>query len=112
LGVAPNALLNQQTNIKQTITKQYVALPPPWAYNCLVPGLFVWRTTMLAEVVSPVTRKGSKVSGNIPGFSPGAFSNSSRGGGDSVLPQPSRGAASRHSAAPEPAEVQIIGPED
>ena len=64
---------------------------------------------MPTEVVSPVTRKGSKVSGNIPGSSPGAFSNPSRGGGDSV---PSGGAASRHSAAPEPAEVKIIGPED
>jgi len=67
---------------------------------------------MPTEVVSPVTRKGSKVIGNIPGFSPGAFSNPSRGGGDSVPAQPSRGAASRHSAAPEPAEVKIIGPED
>jgi hypothetical protein len=64
---------------------------------------------MRKEVCSPVTRPGSKVSGNIPGSSPGAFSNPSRGGGDSVPP---RGAASRHSAAPEPAEVKIIGPED
>jgi hypothetical protein len=67
---------------------------------------------MVKEVCSPINVKGGKTSGNIPGSSPGAFSNPSRGGGDSVPPQPSRGAASRHSAAPEPAEVKIIGPED
>jgi hypothetical protein len=66
----------------------------------------------ITEVKSPVTRPGSKVLGNIPGFSPGAFSNpSARDRGDSVPRQPPRETASRHSE-PEPATTKIIGPED
>jgi hypothetical protein len=67
----------------------------------------------ISEVVSPVTRGGSKVSGNIPGSSPGATSNPSRAGGvrfDSVPPQPSHARVSLSSNAQEPAEVTIVGP--
>jgi hypothetical protein len=64
---------------------------------------------MPTEVQSPVTRKGSKVSGNIPGLSPGAFSNPSRGRTDSLPHQPSHARVSRN--AEEPAEVRVTGPE-
>ena len=62
------------------------------------------------EVMSPVTRKGSKVGINQP-MSPGARSNPSRGPGPqaySVPPQPSS-STSRHSE--EPASMEVIGPE-
>ena len=63
----------------------------------------------MAEVESPVTRKGSKV-GSGPPMSPGARSNPSRGpvSQDSVPPQPSS-STSRHSE-PEPASMEVIGP--
>jgi hypothetical protein len=72
---------------------------------------------MPTQVESPVTRKGSKVSGNIAGSSPGAFSNPSRGdatrAAHSVPNQPARGSTSRHS---EPSELEprlkVTGPED
>jgi hypothetical protein len=67
---------------------------------------------MPTEVVSPVTRKGSKVGGNIPGSSPGAFSNPSRGGGDLVPPQPVHGTTARHAEESKGGEVKITGPED
>ena len=63
------------------------------------------------EVVSPVTRKGSKV-GSGPQLSPGAKSNPSRGAGpqtDSVPPQPSH--TSRHSEEPS-GSMEVIGPEE
>jgi hypothetical protein len=72
-----------------------------------------WRTPM-AEVNSPVNRKGSKVGSNQP-MSPGARTNPSRGGGpqtDSVPPpQASHGGASRHSTE-EPGTTKVVGPED
>jgi len=49
---------------------------------------------MVKIVESPITRRGSKVSGNEPSSSPGAFSN------------PSRGDRRRDSAEPEPSEPQ------
>jgi hypothetical protein len=61
-------------------------------------------------VESPVTRKGSKVSGNIPGFSPGAFSNPSRGNGDSVPPKPAHGTTARHAEEHKGGEVKIAAP--
>ena len=69
---------------------------------------------MVQEVQSPVTRKGSKVSGNIPGSSPGAFSNPSRGGrGDAVPPQPAQGSGghvSRMSEEPTVGKFKVTGP--
>jgi hypothetical protein len=72
---------------------------------------------MPTEVCSPITRKGSNASGNIPGSSPGARSmpGASGGAGDSVPPQPSHGPASRHSAEPEPPlrePTKVVGPEN
>ena len=69
---------------------------------------------MPTEVVSPVTRKGSKVSGNVPGSSPGAFSNPSRGRRDSVPPQPTHGGGHVSRGAEEPVvgKVKVIGPEE
>jgi hypothetical protein len=65
---------------------------------------------MPTEICSPITRRGSKASGNLAGSSPGAFSNPSRGGrGGSVPAQPAHG-ASRHSEEPHQSEVKIIGP--
>lgn len=65
------------------------------------------------EVLSPVTRKGSKVGSGQP-MSPGAQSSPSRGSGvtvDSLPPQPSR--VSRHQEDPLPAATTtVIGPED
>jgi hypothetical protein len=62
------------------------------------------------EVVSPVTRKGSKVGSGQP-LSPGARTNPSRGpvSQDSVPPQPSR--TSRHSEEPS-ASMTVVGPEE
>jgi hypothetical protein len=66
----------------------------------------------MAEVESPVTRKGSKVGSNQP-LSPGARSNPSRGSGpqtDSVPPQQSH--VSRHAEPPLPSSSPtVIGPE-
>jgi hypothetical protein len=69
---------------------------------------------MPTEVVSPVTRKGSRVSGNIPGSSPGAFSNPSRGRGDSVPRQPANGGGHVSRSAEEPVvgKVKVTGPEE
>jgi hypothetical protein len=69
----------------------------------------------MAEVESPVTRKGSKVGSNQP-MSPGAKSNPSCGSGpqtDSVPPQPSN-TTSRHSEEPPlpAATTTVIGPGD
>jgi hypothetical protein len=59
----------------------------------------------IKEVCSPVSRPGSKVSGNT-GLMPGARSNPSRG--DSVPAQPSHGTRSTHGE--EPASMEITGP--
>jgi hypothetical protein len=69
---------------------------------------------MVKEVESPVTRKGSKVSGNIPGSSLGAFSNPSRGRTDSGPRQPSQGRVSRMAEEPSPLEprTEVTRPED
>jgi hypothetical protein len=67
---------------------------------------------MVKEVCSPINVKGGKTSGNIPGSSPGAFSNPSRGDRkDSIPPQPAHG-TSRHSEEPKVGEVKVTGPED
>jgi hypothetical protein len=70
---------------------------------------------MPTEVVSPVTRKGSKVSGNQP-LSPGARSNPSRGpvSQDSIPPQPHHGGGGGvKSEDPLPAgTTTVVGPED
>jgi hypothetical protein len=71
---------------------------------------------IMAEVESPVTRKGSKVGSNQP-MSPGARSNPSLGSGqrfDSVPSQPTHGGTSRHSEEPPlpAATTTVIGPED
>ena len=69
----------------------------------------------MAEVQSPVTRKGSKVGSNQP-MSPGARTNPSRGSGpqtDSIPPQSPHGGASKHSESPIPAATTtVVGPED
>jgi hypothetical protein len=68
------------------------------------------------EVVSPVTRKGSKV-GSVSGqpLSPGARSDPGRVGGpkfDSVPPQPQHRAAT-HQEQPIPSSTPVtIGPEE
>ena len=67
------------------------------------------------EVVSPVTRKGSKVGSGQP-MSPGARSSPSRSTGpsaDSVPPQPSN-VTSRHSEEPplSSATTTVVGPEE
>jgi hypothetical protein len=72
---------------------------------------------MPTEVVSPVTRRGSKVSGNEPCSSPGARSMpSSRN--DSVPAQPAHGGTGGHvsrmsTEEPSPFEprTQVTGPE-
>ena len=64
------------------------------------------------EVISPVTRKGSRVGSNQT-LSPGAKSSPSRGAGpqvDSVPPQPSSG-TSRHSEEPS-GSMEVIGPSE
>jgi hypothetical protein len=61
----------------------------------------------MAEVESPVTRKGSKIGSGQP-LSPGAFSNPSRCHGDTISARLSYGAS--HSA--EPRELKITGPEE
>ena len=67
------------------------------------------------EVCSPVNTRntGSKLRGNIRGFSPGAKSDPGRVGGprfDNVPAQPSHARVSLSSNAQEPAEVTIVGP--
>ena len=74
------------------------------------------------DVCSPVNTRSpasNKLSGNTPGYSPGAFSSPSRGDRgrrDSVPLQPSRGAGrvSRMSEEPSPFEprTQVTGPEE
>ena len=63
------------------------------------------------EVVSPVTRKGSKVGSGQP-LSPGARSSPSRGSvqSDSIPPQPSS-STSRHPEEPS-GSMEVIGPEE
>jgi hypothetical protein len=66
----------------------------------------------ISEVVSPVTRKGSKVASGQP-LGPGARSNPSRGDSrDSVPSQPSHAAARMSRNSDEPSEVKVTGPED
>ena len=60
------------------------------------------------EVRSPVSCPSSKVGSGQP-MSPGARSNPSRGGADSISALPSYG-ASGHSA--EPGKIKITGPEE
>jgi hypothetical protein len=64
------------------------------------------------EVVSSITRKGSKVGSGQP-ISPGARTNPSRGpvSQDSVPSQPSHGGTSRHSEEPS-ASMTVVGPEE
>jgi hypothetical protein len=64
----------------------------------------------MAEVESPVSRKGSKVGSGQP-LGPGARSNPSRGGGpqaDSVPSQPAH-TTSKHSEEPRPPTQAMIG---
>ena len=64
------------------------------------------------EVCSPVNTRSPtshKLSGNIPGSSPGARSNPSRGRTDSIQPQPAHARVSL-SSGEEPASLEIIGP--
>ena len=66
----------------------------------------------MAEVESPVTRKGSKVGSNQP-LSPGSRSDPGRVGGPKFdsMPQPSN-TTSRHSEPPLPSSTPaVIGPE-
>lgn len=67
----------------------------------------------MAEVQSPVSRRGSKVGSNQP-LSPGARSDPGRAEGpkfDSVPPQQSH--VSRHAEPPLPgATTNVVGPED
>jgi hypothetical protein len=65
---------------------------------------------MPIEVCSPINIKSGKTSGNIPGSSPGAFSNPLRARTDSLPQQPSHARVSRNTE--EPAEVKITGPEE
>jgi hypothetical protein len=71
----------------------------------------------MAEVQSPVSRKGSKVGSNQP-LSPGARSNPSRGpvSQDSIPPQPHHGGGGgvkSHTEDPLPAgTTTVVGPED
>jgi hypothetical protein len=74
---------------------------------------------MPTEVVSPVTRKGSKVSGNEPCSSPGARSMPGAERRDSVPPQPQHGgsggrirAQSEEPASPLEPRTQVTGPEE
>jgi hypothetical protein len=64
------------------------------------------------DVNSPVNTRSSssKLSGNISGSSPGAFSNPSRGSSDSLPQRSSYARVSRN--AEEPAEVKVTGPEE
>jgi hypothetical protein len=70
----------------------------------------------MAEVESPVSRKGSKVGSGQP-LSPGARTYPSRGAGpqtDSIPPQPTHGGASRHSEEPPlpSSTTTVVGPEE
>jgi hypothetical protein len=65
----------------------------------------------IKEVVSPVTRRGSKVGSNQP-LSPGARSDPGRVEGprfDSIPPRPSHARVSLGEEG-QPAEVTIVGP--
>ena len=68
----------------------------------------------ISEVISPVTRRGSKVASGQP-LSPGARSDPGREGGprfDNVQPQPQHRAAT-HQETPVPSAMPVvIGPED
>jgi hypothetical protein len=67
----------------------------------------------IKDVVSPVTRPGSKVGSNQP-MSPGAKSNPSRPDAlrpDSVPPQPQHHARSTHSEEGQGAQTTVVGPE-
>ena len=65
------------------------------------------------EVISPVTRKGSKVGSGQP-LSPGARSNPSRAAAtaDSIPTQPSHGRVSLGQEPAPPASLTVTGPED
>ena len=67
----------------------------------------------ISEISSPVSRKGSKLSGNIPGSSPGAKSNPSRARAtaDSIPHQSPHARVSLHSDPEKGAEVTVVGPE-
>jgi hypothetical protein len=67
----------------------------------------------ITEVVSPISRKGSKAGSPNLAVSPGAKSNPSRASGDSV-PGPSGTPTSvrSHSEEKGPAETKVVGPED
>ena len=68
----------------------------------------------IKDVVSPVSRKGSKVGSDQP-LSPGAKSNPSRRDAlrpDSALPQPSSARVSLSSDPEEGAKVTVVGPEE
>ena len=70
---------------------------------------------MPTEVCSPISRKGGKTSGNIPGFSPGARSMPGAGDRrDSVPPQPPHGTVSRGAEPELPLRetTRLLGPED
>jgi hypothetical protein len=62
----------------------------------------------ITEVLSPVSRKGSKVGSNPP-LSPGARSDPGRATTDRVPAQPSHETTSRHSEEPA-ASLQVTGP--
>jgi hypothetical protein len=65
----------------------------------------------MKEVCSPISRRGSKLSGNIPGSSPGARSNPSRGdqtSGAGHQPEPSTPASGN--SGKEPARGDSVSP--
>ena len=70
------------------------------------------------EVNSPVNTRntGSKLSGNIPGSSPGAKSDPGREGGprfDNVQPQPQHRTATHQEEPPIPSSTPVVtGPEE
>jgi hypothetical protein len=68
----------------------------------------------ISEVISPVTRRGSKV-GSAQSLSPGARSDPGREGGsrfDNAQPQPQHRTAT-HQETPVPSSIPVtIGPED
>jgi hypothetical protein len=66
----------------------------------------------IKEVCSPISRPGSKLSGNIPGSSPGAKSNPSGASGARFDSVPAQASHTRMSLSEEgrPTEVTIVGP--
>jgi hypothetical protein len=67
----------------------------------------------ITEVVSPISRKGSKAGSPDLGLSPGAKSNPSRVSGDSVPGQGTSGAMPvRSHSETEGAKTKVVGPED